>query len=101
MTILKNIEEVIKTYKSNAFDEMDISRLTIFISEENIYLLGLELDEEYKGKHVPIEFTKENVLKQLEQDVRFGFDKAFEQRGISKRDISCCSDVELDFGRWS
>lgn len=29
------------------------------------------------------EFTRENVLKQLEEDVRFGFEKALNQRGIS------------------
>lgn len=30
-----------------------------------------------------VEFTRENVLKQLEEDVRFGFEKALNQRGIS------------------
>lgn len=44
-------------------------------------------DEEYNNEErwnsTVVEFTRENVLKQLEEDVRFGFEKALNQRGIS------------------
>lgn len=42
-----------------------------------------ELEKEGKWNSTVVEFTRENVLKQLEEDVRFGFEKALNQRGIS------------------
>jgi hypothetical protein len=45
--------------------------------------LGIELKDEYKGKHEPKPFTRENILEQLKSDVDFGFQKALDQRGIS------------------
>lgn len=42
-----------------------------------------EYDNEEKWNSTVVEFTRENVLKQLEEDVRFGFEKALNQRGIS------------------
>lgn len=48
---------------------------------------GMEPNEEYNNEErwnsTVVEFTRENVLKQLEEDVRFGFEKALNQRGIS------------------
>jgi hypothetical protein len=48
-----------------------------------LFRLGLEVKEDFKENREVLEFTRENVLKQLEKDVAFGFEKALGQRGIS------------------
>jgi len=80
---MKTLAQVKELYKSNTLDGRDLTRLAQFIPEEELDDFGLELNEEYKGKHKAIPFTKENILNQLESDVDFGFDKALGQRGIS------------------
>jgi hypothetical protein len=70
-------------YKSQTLDGRDINRLVQFIPESELKDFGCELKDEFVGKHQHIEFTKENILKQLEKDVSFGFDKALDCRGIS------------------
>lgn len=80
---MKTLEQIKENYKSNTLDGRDLDRLFKFIPEEQLKDFGMELIEEYKGKHQHIELTKENVLKQLEKDVKFGFEKALNQRGIS------------------
>ena len=80
---MKTIEEVLEMYKSNTLDGRDIYRLVDFIPEDKLSLFGMELEDEYVGKHVAIPLTKENVLKRLEEDVAFGFEKALNKRGIS------------------
>lgn len=80
---MKTLEQIASSYKSETLDRRDLHRLSQFIPEEKLPEFGLELHEEYVGKHVAIEFTRENILKQLEKDVEFGFDKALSQRGIS------------------
>lgn len=53
----------------------------------NLHLFARVREEEYNNEErwnsTVVEFTRENVLKQLEEDVRFGFEKALNQRGIS------------------
>jgi hypothetical protein len=80
---MKTLEQVKEMYKSQTLDERDLHRLAQFIPEEQLESFGITLKEEYKGTHVAIPFTRENVLKQLEEDVEFGFDKALNQRSIS------------------
>ena len=80
---MKTLQQVKKMYKSQTIDGRDLSRLMQFIPEEELKDFGLELKDEYVGTHKHIEFTKENVLIQLEKDVEFGFEKALNQRGIS------------------
>lgn len=80
---MKTITEIIEVYTSKTLDGRDTSRLAQFVREEDLPLLGLELKEEFKGKHVPIEFTRENVLKELERDLKFAFEKGLGQRGLS------------------
>lgn len=80
---MKSLEQVEKEYKSNTLDGRDIHRLMDFIPESKLGDFGITLKHEYIGKHKHIEFTKENILIQLEKDVAFGFDKALNQRGIS------------------
>lgn len=61
--------------------------LAKFIPYNMIKDFGMKPNEEYNNEErwnsTVVEFTRENVLKQLEEDVRFGFEKALNQRGIS------------------
>lgn len=80
---MKTLQEVKENYKSQTLDGRDISRLMQFIPEPELSDFGIELKDEYVGKHEAIPFTKENVLSQLKKDVDFGFEKALNQRGLS------------------
>ena len=68
---------------SKTLDGRDLTRLMQFIPEDQLGGFGMELLEEFVGKHEHIPFTKENVLKQLKEDVEFGFTKALNRRGLS------------------
>lgn len=80
---MKTIEQIINGHKSNCLDGRDHSRLIQFLTEEQLTQMGMELKDEYKGKHEPIPFTRDAVLEQLKGDVAFGFEKALDKRGIS------------------
>lgn len=80
---MKTLEQVKQGYKSKTLDGRDLSRLAQFIPENELKDFGIELKDEYKGKHKHKPFTKKNILIQLEKDVEFGFEKALDQRGIS------------------
>jgi len=80
---VKTLEEIKNEYKSETLDGRDLGRLMQFIVETELKEFGIELKDEYVGKHEHIEFTREAVLKQLKKDVEFGFEKALNQRGIS------------------
>ena len=79
---MKTLEQI-KDYKSQTIDGRDIHRLSEFIQESQLSDFGITLKEEFVGKHEHIDFTKQNILLQLENDVKFGFEKALNQRGIS------------------
>jgi len=59
------------------------ARLCQFLTEEQMESIGFSMKEEFKGQHVPKEWTRENILEQLKDDVEFGFEKALDRRGIS------------------
>lgn len=80
---MKTLEQIAVEYKSQTLDGRDLGRLAQFIAEDELPKFGVELKEEYIGKHKAIQFTRENVLHQLEKDVEFGFEKALNQRGLS------------------
>jgi hypothetical protein len=80
---MKTLAQVKEQYKSNTLDGRDLYRLMKFIPESELKDFGLELKPEYVGTHKHIDFTRENVLIQLEKDVEFGFEKALAQRGLS------------------
>lgn len=80
---MKTLEQIENEYKSKTLDGRDLHRLMRFIPESMLPKFGIELKEEYVGKHKHLEFTRENILEQLEQDVAFGFEKALNRRGIS------------------
>jgi len=80
---MKTLQQIKELYKSKTLDGRDLYRLADFIPEDQLKDFGITLNEEYVGKHVAKEFTKENILLQLKDDVEFGFEKALNQRGIS------------------
>lgn len=82
---MKTLQQVKEFYKSDTLDNRDIARLFPFVPFEMFPFCGIELKEgttaEQLGERK--EFTRENVLVQLESDVVFGFTKALNQRGLS------------------
>jgi len=80
---MKTLQQVKEQYKSQTLDGRDLTRLMDFIPESELKDFGLELKDGWVGKHEHKEFTKENILPQLKEDVEFGFEKALNQRGIS------------------
>ena len=80
---MKTLDEVIKSFKSQTLDGRDAYRLAQFIPEDRLSELGMELKEEFVGKHIAVPWTRENIITQLEKDVAFGFEKALDKRGIS------------------
>lgn len=79
---MKTLEQLLK-YEAKCLDGRDQSRLVDFFTEEQLNSIGLELKEEYVGKHETIPLTREIVIKKLKDDVAFGFEKALDRRGIS------------------
>jgi len=80
---MKTLEQIASEYRSETLDGRDLRRLSVFLPESMLPNFGIELKEGFVGTHVAIEFTRENILRQLERDVAFGFEKALDQRGIS------------------
>ena len=80
---MKTLQQIKENYTSNTIDGRDLTRLMQFIPEEKLKDFDITLKPEYVGTHKHIEFTKENVLIQLKEDVAFGFEKALNRRGIS------------------
>lgn len=80
---MKTLEQISTSYKSETLDGRDLHRLAQFIPEDMLPKFGLVIKDEFKGKHTAIPLTRENVLKQLQTDVAFGFEKALGKRGIS------------------
>lgn len=95
---MKSKEEILSNYSkwSTFFDDRFGSRLIQFLTEEEMAQIGFEFKDEHKGKHEPKEWTKENILEQLKEDVEFGFEKALDCRGISS---SLMFDVVLKWNR--
>lgn len=74
-----------------------------FLTEQEIIELGMgvELKYEYKGKHIPIEFTKENIMKKLEVHVCKGFKSALDKISLYAQmeyNIVCTLNWILDEG---
>ena len=95
---MKTKEEILSNYSkwSTFLDDRFGARFIQFLTEEEMAQIGFELKDEYKGKHEPKEWTKENILAQLKEDVEFGFEKALDCRGIS---ASLMFDVVLKWNR--
>lgn len=80
---MKTLQQVKELYKSKTIDFRDILRLAQFIPEKELKDFGISLKGRYVGRHEHKPFTRENILKQLEEDVDFGAEKAYNERSIS------------------
>lgn len=79
---MKTLEQILQ-YKSQTLDGRDLRRLGMFIPENMLSQIGVEIADEHVGTWIPQELTRENILHQLKKDVEFGFEKALDRRGIS------------------
>lgn len=84
---MKDLNSIIENYKKDGWecfiDDRFGSRLCVFLTDEQVEKIGFKIKEEYKGKRQVKEWTRENILAQLKEDVEFGFEKALDKRGIS------------------
>ena len=84
---MKTLEYIAENYKSATIDGRDFHRLAQFIPFDMLPKFGIEPSDEWNDKEKwdanVKPFTRENILKQLESDVAFGFEKALNKRGIS------------------
>lgn len=78
---MKTLDQVLESFSSNTLDCRDTARLAQFVPKDRLKELGLSLSD--GAYHEVVEFTEENILKQLKMDVNFGFEKALNKRGIS------------------
>lgn len=81
-TQIEVLEAIKQGRKSECLDGRDYMRLSDFYSVEHLEVFGIKLKE---GSEPPpvTEWTKENIIDQLREDVAFGFEKALNQRSIS------------------
>lgn len=82
---MKTIKEIIDNYSEyeTLIEDRFGIRLCNFLKVEQAEQIGFKFKEEYKKEHTPIEWTEKNILKQLKEDVSFGWEKCVNQRGIS------------------
>ena len=75
--VLENYEEKYEVFMEDRFGR----RLCKFLTDEQMSKIGFK----YNGSEPREikEWTRENILAQLEEDVEFGFEKALNKRGIS------------------
>lgn len=82
MKSLEYVKEHYKEFEEDSFlDKRWTKRFLDFLPIEEWEEYGFEYtgEEPFEVK----EWTEENILKQLEDDVRFGYEKAVGERGIS------------------
>lgn len=85
---MKTLKDFLETFEPEALDGRDAGRLAMFMTTEQlIEKFGSEnLNPEVlnpDNQRTVIEWTRENILAQLKDDVEFAFNKALGQRGIS------------------
>lgn len=84
---MKKLEEVLENYdkyKTCLEDRFGI-RLCEFLTTEQMKQIGFEVKKGYTKEHNNNikEWNEENVINQLKEDIRFGIEKAEDERGIS------------------
>lgn len=80
---MKTLDQIRDLNAAGRADEFFLARLAQFIPEDQLAGFGLQLEEEYMGGHVHMEYTRQAVLNQLEREVEAGFEKALAKRGPS------------------
>lgn len=87
---MKTLEEIKTQYQKQAIDGRDMERLSNFFPAADQAHFGMAIKPEYLDTYQPLELTRENILKELKEDVDFGFTKALNQRGISAHAMFAC-----------
>ena len=77
--VKQNVENISEDWIDNRF----LKRLLDFVPSSEWSELGVELKEGVNLIHNPKEWTEENILAQLKDDLQFGIEKAENHRGIS------------------
>lgn len=89
---MKTLDEILSNYTFNCLDGRDMYRIWEFIPWDIIknYPNFLEnIEEEYRNEEDwnklfnKKEYTRENIIEQLREDVEYGFEKALNRRGLS------------------
>ena len=82
---MKSIEEILNNYSEyeTFLDDRFGRRLTDFLTDEQVEKIGFEIKDEFKGKREIKEWTEENIISQLADDLKFGWEKCCNERGIS------------------
>ena len=87
---MKSIDEILDDYKSyeTFMDDRFGRRLCDFLTVEQAEKIGFKFKDEYREKHTPKPWTEENIITQLTEDLRFGWEKCQAERGISSELMS-------------
>lgn len=82
---MKTIDEILNNYKEyeTFLEDRFGRRLCPFLTIDQMSKIGFSLNEKLTKSFEPKEWTYENVLLQLEEDAKFGLEKAEDMRGIS------------------
>lgn len=82
---MKSIEEILNNYSEyeTFLDDRFGRRLVQFLTDEQVEKIGFEIKDEFKGKREIKEWTEENIIVQLAEDLRFGWEKCCDEHGIS------------------
>ena len=83
---MKTIKEILENYGDYEviLDDRFGVRFCQFLTVEEMDSIGFEYnDTEKANAHEPKEWTEENILTQLKEDVEFGWEKACDERGLS------------------
>lgn len=80
---MKTIEEVLNNYKEyqTTLDDRFGKRLCDFLTNEQAQTIGFEFVDGYVNQ--PKEWTHENIVAQLKDDLEFGWEKCCDERGVS------------------
>jgi len=70
---------------SDCLDNRDFNRLADFFPVSDWEKLGIQIKDGVNLDDVPVpkEWTRDNIVAQMAEDVAFGFEKALNRRGIS------------------
>lgn len=81
---MKTIEEILNSYEGyrTTLEDRFGKRLCSFLTEEQAKRIGFGLADGYEWGEIK-DFTEDNVIEQLKSDVKFGYEKAINERGIS------------------
>lgn len=81
---MKTLNEVLDSYKMHetTIDNRLGRRLCDFLTIEQMKSIGYKFDGD-ENNWIPKEWTEENIVAQLKEDVEFGIEKAVNHRGIS------------------